>query len=409
MNLLTYPNILKKFQKYVEQAHGIDLAVAWVTNSSALELLRQQVSQRSLKIRALVGIDANFTQPVALQTLAGFADIRVVKSAQGIFHPKMYLFHLPDKMVVWVGSANFTNSGLNNNEELVSEFESSHDEAKQWFENRWKSISASESKRLMNEYEEYWEPVRVGNLLASSPEKKISTFTQAKVNLTCDWKKYLHQLQARDKYWITNTRTWNYPFSVLGDSASYLETISDGHALTLYESWNNLSYREVVMLLGLSDEYGVHGLLGSMRGAGQVKHIFFEPKAGNLKIRQTILEAVQGTAFATSQTEYLQSARTALEQITSYERFGMGVATRFLALARPDMAISLNKASQGGLASFSGLAPTTLKNIPNYLKLLQWMYGLDWYTSPAPTDPWEKSIWDKRAALVDAFVYDDRI
>lgn len=409
MKLLTYPNILNKFQVYVEQAQGIDLAVAWVTNSSALESLRQQASQRSLKIRALVGIDTNFTHPVALQTLAGFADIRVAKSIQGIFHPKMYLFHLPDKMVVWVGSANFSNSGLNSNEELVSEFESSHDEARQWFENRWKSISASESKRLMEEYEESWKPVRVGNLLASSTEGKTSSFTQSKVNLTCSWEDYLQQLRARNQYWIHHTRTWEHPFSVLGDSASYLETISDGHALTLYESWKYLSYREVVMLLGLSNEYGVHGLLGSMRGAGQVKHVFLESKDVNLEIRQAILDVVQETARATSQAEYIKSARTALEKITSYERFGMGVATRLLALARPDMAISLNKASQGGLASFSRLAPTTLKNISNYLKLLQWMYKQDWYDSPAPTDPWEKSIWNKRAALVDAFVYDDRI
>lgn len=146
-----------------------------------------------------------------------------------------------------------------------------------------------------------------------------------------------------------------------------------------------------------------------MRGAGQVKHVFLEPNAGNLRIRQAILDVVQKTACATSQIAYVQTARTALEKITSYERFGMGVATRLLALARPDMAISLNKASQGGLSGFSGLAPTTLKNIPNYIKLLQWMYERAWYTSPAPTYPWEKSIWDKRAAIVDAFVYDYRI
>jgi HKD family nuclease len=409
LKLLTYPNILKKFQKHVEQAKSVDLAIAWVTNSSALDLLRQQASQRSLKIRALVGIDTNFTHPVALQTLASFADVRVVKSTQGIFHPKMYLFHLQDDIVVWVGSANFSNSGLNSNEELVSECISSNEDAKKWFESRWQSISSAESGQLMVQYEKNWKPVHTENLLAPSKVKTSTSLTQSKVNLDCDWESYLEQLHRRDRYWMNRTQVLKHPFSVLGDSSSYLETIADGHSITLYASWNELSYREAAMLLGLCDEYGVHGLLGSMRGAGRVRQVFTKSNDKNLKIRQSILQAVQTTTHVTDPKKYLPLAEVALEKITQYDNFGMGVATRLLTLARPDMAISLNKASQSGLAKFSGMAPTTLHNIPKYLSLLQWMYEQDWYKAPSPTDPWEKSIWEKRAALLDAFVYDDRV
>lgn len=391
----------------MKQAQEIDLAVAWVTNSNALELLQQQASLRSLKIRALVGIDTNFTHPVALRILSNFADIRVVKSIRGIFHPKLYLFRLPSEMIVWVGSANFTNSGLNINEEIVSEFNADNDAASQWFNNRFDSISQLDSNKLIEEYNKSWKNVGSNNYFTKN-NNNASYATIENVNLNCNWDDYIHQLHDMDKYWIYKSHKSKHPFSVLGDSSSYLVTISDGHSLTLYKSWDELSYIEVVMLLGLKDEYGVHGLLGSMRGAGQVKHVFLESNSVNLKIRKKILEAIQNTASATSHITYLQSAQIALEEITSYDRFGMGVATRLLALARPDMAISLNKASQGGLASFSGLAPTTLKNIPNYLKLLQWMYKLEWYTSPPPTDSWENSIWCNRAALLDAFVYDDR-
>ena len=410
MKLLTHPNILKAFQEHLEKAQKIDLAIAWVTNSSALELLCNYVSQRKLKVRALVGIDTNYTQPIALQGLAKLANVRVVKSEQGIFHPKMYLFYMKRKMVVWVGSANFTDSGLNNNEELVSEFDSSHEEAKQWFEKRWRTVSDFESKKLIEEYAKTWRPVGTSNISTATRNADDSQLlSMSKIKLQCDWTNYLQQLKARDLYWQNRSQAWKYPFSVLGDSASYLETIADGHAITRYSSWDKLSYQEVVMLLGLSDEYGVRGLLGSMRGAGQVKHVFLETKASNLKIRRAILAAVQATINTTSQSAYISAAKSALEKITSHNRFGMGVATRFLALARPDMAISLNKASQYGLATFSGLAPTTLKEIRNYIKLLQWMGAQEWYVSSAPTDPWEKSIWEKRAALIDAFVYDDRI
>ena len=85
-------------------------------------------------------------------------------------------------------------------------------------------------------------------------------------------------------------------------------------------------------------------------------------------------------------------------------RIGPGVATRFLALARPDLYVSLNGASRQGLAECSGLAPTTMDR--RYGDLLAWVHGSNWYRAERPTDALEGEIWDYRAALVDAFVYD---
>lgn len=410
MNLLTYPDIFKKFQAYVKNAERIDLAVAWVTNSSVLELLRRQTYRRpSLKIRALVGIDTNFTHPVALQTLASFAEIRVVKNKQGIFHPKMYLFYFPKKMIVWVGSANFTDSGLNGNEELVSEFESSlefSNEAKIWFDNRWKLIEKLDSDRLVNEYKTYWSPIKTDKLFKQNIKDTSVNFDKSEMNLECNWNKYLQQIESLDQYWSRYTENLDYPFSVLSDSESYITVISDGYAITRYKTWDKLSKCESIMLLGLNNKYGVHGLLGSMCGAGIVKNVFLEPNSDNLRIRRTILSAIQNTIKSDSKSEYIKYATEALEQITQYSGFGMGVATRLLALARPDMAISLNKASQRGLAGFSGLKlATSKKYILNYINLLEWMYNQPWYNSPPPTEPRERNIWDKRAALVDAFAY----
>jgi HKD family nuclease len=396
MKLLSYPNILKEFRKNILAAHSVDLAIAWITelrDSKALKILLEQTEQRSLKVRAIVGIDANFTRPKALQALANFADVRVIKGSRGIFHPKMYLFHRSDKMVAWIGSANFSDSGLIYNEELVAEFETEHEQAKQWFENKWQTISPTESKQHMEEYITSWSPP------ASVP------LTQEREDFNYNWSEYIQQLHRRDQYWRLHSKNWEHPFSVLGDSDSYLETIANGHAITQYETWDNLSYPDAVKLLGL--EHGASGLLGSMRGAGQVKHVFLEPKTDNLKIRQAVLKAVQSTIQVTGKKEYIKTVQSALHEILCHDRFGMGVATRLLALARPDMAISLNKASQKKLASLSDLKPTTLKEITNYIRLLEWTYELNWYNEPIPSDPLEKNIWTKRAALIDAFAYDD--
>jgi hypothetical protein len=41
----------------------------------------------------------------------------------------------------------------------------------------------------------------------------------------------------------------------------------------------------------------------------------------------------------------------------------------------------------------------------SYQKLIDWLSCQQWYASQEPGDPWEKSIWRMRAALLDAFAY----
>jgi len=41
-----------------------------------------------------------------------------------------------------------------------------------------------------------------------------------------------------------------------------------------------------------------------------------------------------------------------------------------------------------------------------YGDLLAWVHGSNWYQAQRPPDALEGEIWDYRAALVDAFVYD---
>ena len=233
----------------------------------------------------------------------------------------------------------------------------------------------------------------------------MEKFSKDKVNLKCGWDEYFYQLKLCDQYWKEYTKDAEAPYSVLGRTSSWLSSIPDGNAIIRYKTWDNLSYKERDILLGLTDEYGMHGLLGSMTSAGTIKGIFTTANDRNLQFRRYILCALQETLYAKNPNEYKKIVRTSLEKIRSIKGLGIGVASRLLALARPDMAISVNGKSKEGLSRFSGLAKTTLYRVPNYIKLLEWLYGFDWYCSPVPSDPWERSIWEKRAALIDAFVY----
>jgi len=309
-----------------------------------------------------------------------------------------------NKQIVWIGSANFTIYGFEKNEELVAEFESDHEESTAWFEARWKSIGLAQSEALMEDYIETWSPPQRGDKVRID-KVKIPDILNHEINLDCGWPEYLEQLENRNLYWLIKSKQF---FSVLEDSFSYVETISDGHAITQYDSWDNLTKQETTILLGWNDKSGAHGLLGRM--GRQVRKYFKEnPTREMLQERRRIFEALKETIRASNEQEYIEAVREIFAIAATIEGISYGVTTRLLALARPDMAISVNSKSQQGLAKASSLAPSTLGDINNYIKLLQWMYARDWYNSPTPKNLSEKSIWDKRAALLDAFVYDDRV
>ena len=82
-------------------------------------------------------------------------------------------------------------------------------------------------------------------------------------------------------------------------------------------------------------------------------------------------------------------------------------ATDRLTLARPDCLVSVNGQSAAGLGGFSGLPqnPDPLAN-RYYEELLNWVYEQPWFNEPQPDDPLERTIWNSRAALLDAFVYE---
>ena len=87
-----------------------------------------------------------------------------------------------------------------------------------------------------------------------------------------------------------------------------------------------------------------------------------------------------------------------------------GIATRLLALARPDRFVSVNDGSRKGLAKCFGPDTPTALGVPNnYRILLEKIYDRTWFREPAPQDEREQEICSMRAALLDCFVYKDTV
>lgn len=401
--LLAQDDILPRLGQLARESKRINLATAWASPGKALDALLS--GGRS--IRAIVGIAGSATFPGVFQQLHDArAEVRI-PSLHPLFHPKLIVFELENKTVVWVGSANLTLSGYEVNTEVIAEFEDDG-KALSWFEVHWDTLKGDHSQTIAN-YAKNWVPPK-GNRGGSSGTKKQGRAKPSKNNLTADlsdWPSFVRAIKKADEDW-SSTQYW----SVTGEMASWLNTASLGNSIIVREDWDSLAYHEYRILLGLElkGDQTAYGLLGSMKGAGQAKEYFRQNTVSNRRVRQKIRKSLQVVIDANFD-DFPEAASQFIAEATSIERIGSAVASRFITLARPDLGISVNSASRKSLAELTGLPPTTLgaptsaRGKSGYGAMIRMLQQREWYANPKPADHYEQTLSDMRGALLDSLIY----
>ena len=397
--LITHANMLGRFCDILKWATEIDLATAWATRNSGLRALQDRPTP--LEIRAIVGLSGNATHPKALRSLATISQLCTPEVSWN-FHPKVYIFRGVDRSIAWIGSANFTRRGFEENEEVLFETSDTKD-VEQWFDQLWEHCNPLDKSAIDN-YETWWK--------SNSPQRRHHPATWPPATIDSpppmellegvdDWRSYVAALKQCDWWW----KCWSMrhhpenPWSVLGKTNSWRETIRHLHAVVL-KDWRNLSDDDQSRLLGLKKDHWA--LLGGMRVSA--KHTVFG-RFGE-KIQNSIRRVV-----AARDADFPDVAIEAYASLVdpNMKGIGEGIASRLLALARPDRFVSLNGGSRKGLARCIGPnTPTALGTPKNYRNLLEEIYDRAWFREPAPQDAHEQEISSMRAALLDCFVYKNK-
>ena len=397
---------LERFVELVNGARRIDIVVAWASSCDEIEAL----AASNADIRAVVGTSGNSTNPSTLRRLTEFANLRIPPDdPPRIFHPKYYLFH-GEKTVCWVGSANLTKGGFGRNVELIHEFDLTRKEDQEWFECLWADLEVDPWPEILK-YEERYTPQQ-RRPRPAPPREEIDLPALADVDT---WKQFVEGLRVYDEYYRYHDD--DYGFDVLGETHSWLHTINTGHEIVLLKDWRNLTQRECHILRGYKNDVheGIWGLLGTVRGGGTY---VFNPNRMpavepiRMQIKEQIIQVLE--AGPDEIVAVGTSAMTEIRNLQHVENAGRGIgpaaATRWLALARPDCMVSVNGPSASGLGEASGLPQNTDDLANAYADLLGWLHGQEWFNEfngGQPDDPDEQEIWNRRAALVDVFVYDD--
>ena len=158
--------LAKAFKERSKRSTEVWFASAWVTPNAALD----DLAAKRCKVRALVGTHGNATDPDCLEKmLAAFTkdSLRIVGNSGPLFHPKLYLFRRAGSTyVAWIGSANFTGGGLDNNREILLETDDSEVVAQleAWFEAEWQRFQNQDVEEELTKYRMRRSKFGVGDL-----------------------------------------------------------------------------------------------------------------------------------------------------------------------------------------------------------------------------------------------------
>jgi hypothetical protein len=89
--------------------------------------------------------------------------------------------------------------------------------------------------------------------------------------------------------------------------------------------------------------------------------------------------------------------------LKAFKRSGMALASRLLAMKRPDTFVCVNNENREGLFQSLRLSPS--RDAKAYWDLIERVRACTWWKVPPPAAGDEREVWSARAAFLDALFY----
>jgi hypothetical protein len=178
-----------------------------------------------------------------------------------------------------------------------------------------------------------------------------------------------------------------------------LEVVRSGFDQNISFASMELGLRKTIA--GLPNKYIRDDLwwwFGSMRGAGKFHHAVNE----NDPHLSSALESIPNAG----EVSYSQYKNYLSEFTGAFPKGGDGVAvaSRLLAMKRPDQFVCRNSRNQSKLCKGFGINGDDYEP---YWEITMRIMNSIWWKSDAPTDRVEHDVWDARAAMLDAICYQE--
>jgi HKD family nuclease len=402
--LSTSDQIKKKLKKYISESKELFCAVAWASENPLSDLLIQNAG----KIQQLI-IGTHFyqTDPKILASLLiidpSCEKFKIISNTgNGVFHPKNYLFYKDDKAAAIIGSANFTNGALTcNSESVVCITGLREDEIfkdiKEYIETCWNEGETIDDV-FIKSYERQYNATKKHRDALSSIRHTIIPRPNADHPelLSLTWNEFT-QLVREDQY-----HSYDKRINILQESKRLFLNFNE---------FNNMPDADVRRAIaGILREGLPHlddepenilpwGWFGSMDGAGVFKNIIIN---NNINI-SLALDCIPFSGDITKREydSYINYYKNAFED---RGRYGIGTASRLLAMKRPDLFVCVNGQNRNGLCADLGFRPSTLDFESYWTHIVIPITESTWWQHRRPAGN-DGVLWDNRAAMLDSIYY----
>lgn len=379
-----------KLKKFVEKHDNLAFAVAWANPGS--EAYSAISSARKKIQKAVIGTHFYQTHPDVLDEFVDFKKCRFVLQPQGVFHPKVFLFWSETTWDLLVGSANLTNGAFTKNTELLLHVSSKDSDRKlraqteqviSEFWNQGQVVTKTEAQA----YRELWKSQqsalrRVSGNYSSASKSKAPVHTEV---MTMSWAKFLKGVKAD-------------PFHGFKERCELLDLVR--RSFFSHDSFSEMDLGMRKTIAGLPNDENEHwGWFGGMSGAGYYHQAINE---NNPHISAAVdIIPLEGAVTSEHYRAYIDEFIQAFPN----GRDGVGIASRLLALKRPDQFVCLDSKNKAQLCKDFGIRQSGMDYVRYWDDVVCRIMDSVWWNSPKPQQKKAAQVWLGRAAMLDALFY----
>lgn len=393
MKLITTNTELRKnLNRLIKKYPNISFAVAWA--SAGNEIFELLCKNQNRIHQAVIGTHFYQTHPDVLEAFIESNSVRFILQPKGVFHPKVYIFWSENQWEVLLGSANLTNGALNMNSEAMILVSGGDDNQYNLKEKVLSSIvSYWKDARTMNRetltsYRALWKKQQPALRRLSGQygeSKKFKAPTDSSV-MTMTWDLFLKTVQKD-------------PHHGFEERCELLKLVRLAFEKAKHFSELELGLRKTIA--GLPTDFNEHwGWFGSMSGAGY----FHQAVNNNNPYISSALDEIPLNGHITR--DHYEAYLSEFIKAFPNGGHGIGVASRLLALKRPDYFVCFDSKNNRKLCEDFGIRKSGMDYNRYWEEIIERITDSVWWNTPRPNNATTATVWDGRTAMLDSIYYE---
>ncbi len=393
MKLISTNNALKTtLSRLVKKYENISFAVAWASDGT--EIFNEIIKKLKNIHKSVIGTHFYQTHPNVLDAFVDDQKIRFMLQPNGVFHPKIYLFWNDDEWEALIGSANLTIGALTKNSEvmvLISGMKSDTSikiKVLTLIKDYWeksRSVSADDARA----YRDFWERNQYSLRRLSGQYGKFARSNspiESKI-MTMTWEQFIDKVKKNPHD--------DHEFE---GRCRLLKLVHENFNCTHLFRDMETGVRKTIA--GLPNEYNDNWTwFGSMRGDG----IFHSAINNNNGCISSALDniPISGPVTEEQYKAYFEEFCNAFVDVKNR----VGIASRLLAMKRPDYFVCLSSKNKKELCKSFGIKQK-IDYESYWEEIIERIMDSVWWKEPRPNNREDWNVWDGRAAMLDSIFYE---